>query len=106
MMTMFVTRISRGRTIREFVTSSAIIAPIISTFWFTVVSGIGIYQELIHPGSVSDALNSNGPPAAMIAITEQLPFGTIIGFLCIVATIFCFDNDGFDVFNNFNGINR
>src|SRR5699024_2165622 len=87
MMAMFVTRISRGRTIRQLVTSVAIIAPIISTFWFTVVGGTGIYQELMNPGSVSDALNSNGPPAAMIAITEQLPFGTIIGFLFIVATI-------------------
>ena len=46
-----------------------------------------IFQEIINPGSISEALNENGPPAAMIAITEQLPFGTIIGFLFIVATI-------------------
>ncbi|GAQ19727.1 glycine betaine-Na(+) symporter [Oceanobacillus picturae] len=40
-----------------------------------------------NPGSVSDALNSAGPPAAMIAIAEQLPFGTIFGFLFLLATI-------------------
>lgn len=87
MMVIFVARISRGRTIRQLITAVAVIAPIISTFWFTVVGGTGIFQELTNPGTISEALNSNGPPAAMIAITDSLPFGTIIGFLFIIATI-------------------
>lgn len=87
MMSIFVSRISRGRTIRELVTAVGIIAPVVTTFWFTVVGGTGIFQEMANPGSVSDALNSNGPPAAMIAITEQLPMGTILGFLFLLATI-------------------
>lgn len=87
MMVIFVARISRGRTVRQLVTAVAIIAPIISTFWFSLVGGTGIFQELMNPGTISDALNSNGPPAAMIAITDSLPFGTIIGFLFIIATI-------------------
>ena len=87
MMTIFVARISRGRTIRELVTAVAIIAPVVTTFWFSVVGGTGIYQELLSPGSISDALISNGRPAAMIAITEQLPFGMIFGILFLLATI-------------------
>ncbi|WP_077595958.1 BCCT family transporter [Oceanobacillus kimchii] len=87
MMAMFVSRISRGRTIRELVTAVVVIAPVVTTFWFTVVGGTGIFSEMNNPGSVSDALNSAGPPAAMIAIAEQLPFGTIFGFLFLLATI-------------------
>ncbi|MFD2629627.1 BCCT family transporter [Oceanobacillus kapialis] len=87
MMAMFVSRISRGRTIRELVTAVAVIAPVVTTFWFTVVGGTGIFSEMKNPGSVSDALSSAGPPAAMIAIAEQLPFGTIFGFLFLLATI-------------------
>lgn len=87
MMSIFVSRISRGRTIREIVTAVAVIAPVVTTFWFTVVGGTGISQEIANPGSISDALNSNGAPAAMIAITEQLPLGTILGFLFLLATI-------------------
>ncbi|MBP1971389.1 choline-glycine betaine transporter [Virgibacillus natechei] len=87
MMAMFVSRISRGRTIRELVTTVAVIAPVVATFWFTVVGGAGIFNELKNPGSISDALSSDGPPAAMIAIAEQLPFGTILGFLFLLATI-------------------
>ncbi len=87
MMAVFTSRISRGRTIRELVLAVAIIAPVITTFWFTVVGGTGIFQELKLPGSVSSALNEAGPPAAMMAITEQLPFGIIFGFLFLLATI-------------------
>ncbi len=87
MMAMFVSRISRGRTIRELVTAVAVIAPVVTTFWFTVVGGTGIFAEMNNPGAVSEALNSAGPPAAMIAIAEQLPLGTIIGFFFLVATI-------------------
>ncbi|WP_271398268.1 BCCT family transporter [Salinicoccus roseus] len=87
MMAIFTTRISRGRTIREIVMAVAIIAPVVTTFWFTVVGGTGIFQELADPGSVSAALNSNGAPAAMIAITEQLPFGLLLGILFLLATI-------------------
>src|SRR5699024_9178219 len=81
MMVIFVARISRGRTIRQLVTAVSVIAPVIATFWFTVVGGTGIFQEILKPGSVSEALNNNGPPAAMIAITDQSPFGFIFGVL-------------------------
>ncbi len=87
MMAVFASRISRGRTIRELVLAVAVIAPVVTTFWFTVVGGTGIFQELKLPGSVSVALDEAGPPAAMMAITEQLPFGTIFGFLFLFATI-------------------
>jgi choline-glycine betaine transporter len=87
MMAMFVSRISRGRTIRELVTTVAVVAPVIATFWFTVVGGAGIFKEIKTPGSISNPLNSDGPPAAMMAIADQLPLGTILGFLFLLATI-------------------
>lgn len=87
MMVIFVARISRGRTVRQLVTAVSVIAPVIATFWFTVVGGTGIFQEILKPGSVSEALSQNGPPAAMIAITDQLPFGFIFGVLFLLATV-------------------
>lgn len=86
-MALFTARISRGRTIRELIIAVAVIAPIITTFWFTVVGGTGIFYELNDSGSISTALNEAGPPAAMIAITEQLPFPMIFGALFLLATV-------------------
>src|SRR5699024_712695 len=39
MMALFTSRISRGRTLRELVLAVAVIAPVVTTFWFTVVGG-------------------------------------------------------------------
>ncbi|OIJ14068.1 BCCT transporter [Anaerobacillus arseniciselenatis] len=87
MMAIFISRISRGRTLRELFLAVAIIAPIVTNFWFTVVGGSGIFYELLNPGSVSDALNSGGMPAAMIAITQQLPMGTLMAAAFLLVTI-------------------
>src|SRR5699024_4510539 len=84
MMALFTSRISRGRTIRELVLAVAVIAPVVTTFWFTVVGGTGISQEINVPGSVSDALAEAGPPAAMMAITQNLPVSTMFGALFLL----------------------
>lgn len=87
MMGIMVARVSRGRTIREIVTAVAIIAPIVTAFWFTVLGGTGIFEEMANPGAISSELESSGVQAAMIATTEQLPMSTILGFLFMVATV-------------------
>lgn len=60
MMAILVSRISRGRTIRDIIIAVSIFAPIISTFWFTVLGGSGISFELSNPGSISEALEAGG----------------------------------------------
>ncbi|MGF7185202.1 choline/carnitine/betaine transport [Desulfitispora alkaliphila] len=87
MMAIFIGRVSRGRTIRQLVTAVAIISPIVTNFWFTVVGGTGIFFELQTPGSVSEALNTGGMPAAMIAIVEQLPIGTFLVAAFLIVTV-------------------
>jgi len=87
MMAIFIGRISRGRTLRQLVVAVAIIAPIVTNFWFTVVGGTGIFFELENPGSVSEALYDGGMPAATISIVEQLPFGTLMAAAFLLVTI-------------------
>lgn len=41
----------------------------------------------MNPGSISDALSESGMPAAMIAITGQLPLSNIIGPAFLLLTI-------------------
>src|SRR5699024_11654716 len=63
------------------------ISVVFATFLFIVVGGTGILQEIQLSGSVSNALDEAGPPAAMMAITVQFPFGIVFGFLFLLATI-------------------
>lgn len=89
MMAIFISKISRGRTIRELIVAVSIIAPLVSNFWFAVVGGTGLSQELNNPGSISSALADGGMPATVMAIMDQLPMGLwmAIGFL-IVSVVF------------------
>ncbi|MTI81166.1 MAG: BCCT family transporter [Firmicutes bacterium] len=87
MMAIFISRISRGRTLRELFIAVAVIAPLVTNFWFTVVGGSGIFFELQNAGSISNALNNAGIPAAMIAITQQLPMGALMSAAFLVVTI-------------------
>ncbi|KAB8125962.1 BCCT family transporter [Gracilibacillus oryzae] len=89
MMAMFISRISRGRTIRELIIAVSIIAPIVSNIWFTVVGGSGIFYEMEQPGAIGTALNESGMPAAVMAIMNQIPLGIVlaVGFI-IVSVIF------------------
>ncbi|MFD1928226.1 BCCT family transporter [Sporosarcina siberiensis] len=87
MMAIFIATISRGRTIRELILAVSITAPIVTAFWFTVVGGAGMFYELAQPGVVSDALNTSGMPAAMVAIAQQLPLSSFIAPLFLLVTI-------------------
>ncbi|MFP3324175.1 BCCT family transporter [Planococcus sp. SIMBA_160] len=87
MMAIFISTITRGRTIRELILAVSITAPIVAAFWFTVVGGTGVFYELEEPGVISSALNADGMPAAMMAITQQLPFDVVIAPLFLLVTI-------------------
>ncbi|MEL6543654.1 MAG: BCCT family transporter [Myxococcota bacterium] len=89
LMSIFVARISRGRSIREVVLGVAVVAPLLTHFWFTVLGGSGVAFELAEPGSVSAALQSDGLPAALLAIVSQLPLSVVL-LPAFVVLIFVF----------------
>ncbi len=86
LMAMFVSKISRGRSIRQIILVVSIVAPILTCIWFTIIGGTGIAFELQQPGSVSEAFKGFNLPAALLAITQNLPMGFIISVLFLVLT--------------------
>ncbi|GAA4903352.1 BCCT family transporter [Ferrimonas pelagia] len=86
LMAMFVARISRGRTIRQMVLLISVVAPVITCFWFTIVGGSGVAFELAEPGVISEPFTGMNLPAALLAITEQLPLGWMVSVLFLVLT--------------------
>ncbi|MET4694829.1 glycine betaine transporter [Endozoicomonas sp. NE35] len=86
LMAMFVARISRGRTIRQMVLMISLVAPVITCFWFTIIGGSGLQFEMLDPGVISEPFTGLNMPAALIAITQQLPLGTLISVLFLILT--------------------
>ncbi|TMN23847.1 BCCT family transporter [Lentibacillus cibarius] len=87
MLIIFISRISRGRTIRELIIAVSIVAPLVTNFWFSIIGGTGVFFEIGNPGSVSGALNEAGMPAAVMAIMDQLPIGMIMAVAFLVISV-------------------
>ncbi|MFF3273441.1 BCCT family transporter [Streptomyces chrestomyceticus] len=87
LMSIFVARISKGRTVRDLVVSTAIIPPLATMFWFTVFGGTGIFLEQQNPGTISGPLKAVGMDAAVISMAEQLPMGAVVAVALLLLTI-------------------
>src|SRR5690606_22716784 len=79
----FIARISRGRTIREFVVGVLLIPSGVSLVWFSISGGSAVWLQLSGQEDFSGKL-AQGEEAAMYALLEQRPLGVITaGFTAI-----------------------
>ncbi|EOD79704.1 High-affinity choline uptake protein BetT [Grimontia indica] len=73
----FIARISRGRTIREF-TLGVLLAPtLLATFWITIFGNTAMYIELFGSGGVVEAVNED-LTLALFKTIELMDVGTIL----------------------------
>lgn len=87
LMAIFIARVSRGRSIRTIIIMLAIIAPIITNFWFTIIGGSGIALEQAAPGAISGPFEGFNLPAGLLAITQGMPWGFLLSLLFLVLTM-------------------
>ncbi|WP_283131034.1 BCCT family transporter [Enterovibrio norvegicus] len=73
----FIARISRGRTIREFILGVLIAPTMLAAFWITIFGNTAMYIELFGQGGVVDAVN-NDLTLALFKTIELMDAGTIL----------------------------
>ncbi|EAR11104.1 BCCT family transporter [Reinekea blandensis] len=86
---MFIARVSKGRTVREFVTAVLLIPTAVTVIWMSVYGGIAIDQIQNGIGS----LGTEGVLAtelAMFQMFEAIPMGTILSLIAIVLILVFF----------------
>jgi len=89
LMAVFVSRISRGRTVREMILAVAVLAPIATTIWFTLLGGSGIYHQLAGTFDLTEALNNFRFDVATLTVAQALPGGTwMAAAILVLTTIF------------------
>ncbi|MGB7757762.1 MAG: BCCT family transporter [Salinisphaera sp.] len=79
----FIARISRGRTIREFVLGVMIVPVGLSMFWFAAFGGTAIHMEIYQHAGIADAV-AREVPAGLFVLLGQLPWGNYAALLAIV----------------------
>ena len=92
---MFIARISRGRTIREFILGVLFVPAGFTFLWLTFFGGTALDMELNHqPGLISDVVSEN-MPVALFTLLEQLPLAQVTSLIAItlVVTFFVTSSD-------------
>jgi BCCT family betaine/carnitine transporter len=86
---LFVTRISRGRTIREVVVGMLLLGSLGVWLFFLVLGNHSLGLQLSGQLDVVEIMQSSGGNAAVVAGLNTLPMaGLIIGMFAVVAVIF------------------
>lgn len=85
----FIARISRGRTIREFIIAVLFVPSIVSFFWFSTMGGTAIELNRTGDGIIGNAVADN-VNTALFVMLEQLPiaFITSIVAMFLIAVFF------------------
>ncbi|MCM3588183.1 BCCT family transporter [Mesobacillus maritimus] len=79
----FVARVSRGRTIREYIMGVMVIPPLIACVWIATFGGTGLWNDLNNGTSIAEAVNAD-LTTALFQTYEYLPFDTILSVLSIL----------------------
>ncbi|MGR5066066.1 BCCT family transporter [Photobacterium sp. DNB22_13_2] len=86
---MFIARISKGRTVREFMIAVLIVPTLVTTLWMSVFGGQAIDQVINGIG----ILGENGltsVPLAMFEMFESLPFSNLLSVTAIILVMVFF----------------
>jgi BCCT family betaine/carnitine transporter len=85
----FVTRISRGRTIRQVILSMAVFGSLGSWVFYVVLGDYALYMQINGILSVSDVMANQGTPAAIVQVVSSVPFGGIaLAVFALVSIVF------------------
>lgn len=83
---MFIARVSRGRTIREFI-GGVLFAPVALTFvWFTVFGETAIHIDMFEGGGMAAAVQNN-VPTALFVMLDRLPLSVITSAIATLMVI-------------------
>ncbi|WP_175935448.1 BCCT family transporter [Corynebacterium sp. Marseille-P4321] len=88
---MFFARISRGRTVREFIGGTILLPAAFDLIWFSIFGRAAIEMETSEPGVLTGPVVEDGEtPRALFTLLEQYPIYGITGTLALIVIVFYF----------------
>ncbi|MFZ2511698.1 MAG: BCCT family transporter [Gordonia sp. (in: high G+C Gram-positive bacteria)] len=83
----FIARISRGRTVREFIAGVLLAPTVVGFVWFSVMGGAGLFRQFFDSPDqrlVADGAESIDAPSTLFTVLEGLPLGQVFSVLAII----------------------
>lgn len=82
----FIARISRGRTIREFILGVIGMPVLLSVVWFATFGGSALYYELFEGAGIGEAVHAEISSGLFLTL-NSLPFPELLGILVLVLIV-------------------
>lgn len=86
---MFIARISKGRTVREFVLGVMIIPTLLSFIWMSVFGGSAIFIQTSGVADIVSAVKAD-VSTALFAMLQSFPFTTLLSVIGIILVVVFF----------------
>ncbi|NUL47958.1 BCCT family transporter [Cellulosimicrobium funkei] len=92
----FIARISRGRTVRQFIAGVLLVPTVVGFLWFSIMGGTGLWRQFFSEDPiVQEGASEFGVEAALFDVLGQLPLGGLLSVIAIalVAIFFITSSD-------------
>jgi glycine betaine transporter len=90
---LFIARVSRGRTIREFIVGT-VLAPTLAAFvWFSVFGGTALQLEIFQGAPIAEAVKADSS-TALFALFDALPLSALLSFVATLLVLIFFVTSG------------
>ncbi|MDY0911779.1 BCCT family transporter [Rathayibacter festucae] len=86
----FIARVSKGRTVREFVAGVLLVPTIMTFLWFSVLGGTALYRELYGDGGLVGPGGAVSTDTALFSMLQGLPAGSVltVGAIILIGIFF------------------
>jgi len=85
---MFIARVSRGRTVREFLIAVLLVPTVVTLVWMSAFGGTALFQAANGVGELANGIGDVS--LAMFHMLEQLPLTSITSTLAIILVLVFF----------------
>jgi len=81
---MFLGRIARGYTVREFIAMNLFAPAMFSVVWMIIFGGFAIETESASPGFLKTVLDNGGPEFVLYRMVDEMPFSIAVAALFVI----------------------
>lgn len=85
----FIARISRGRTVREFVVGVVFAPTVLGFLWFSVFGGTALWAQIFGHADLVQALG-NGYETVLFTLFDSLPIATVLSTIALMLLVIFF----------------
>ncbi|MEX0913748.1 MAG: BCCT family transporter [Demequina sp.] len=91
----FIARISKGRTVRQFVAGVLGVPTLLTFMWFSVLGGTALYREINGDGGLIGPEGEIDSTMSLFTLLQGLPAGTVVsaGVIILIALFFVTSSD-------------